>query len=404
VVAAGLCLGAALAASRGAVAEGESGACAELVRALPAGHDAMFLASFPTATPGPLAGVAFLYDNAVAAIALVGCGEVGSARRIGDAMVWALDHDRFWHDGRLRNAYAAGAVHDDPVKLGGWWDPGAGRWLEDAYQVSTDTGNMAWAMLALLALDGVGHDARYRDAAVRIGGWVAARRDERGAGGFTGGYGGWEPAPAALRWKSTEHNTDLAAAFARLRAATADPAWSDRAADAAGFVAAMWDAKRGLFTVGTGDDGVTPNRGVALDAQLWPLLAIQGMGAAHAETVLATIDTTLAADGGYGYSDAGRKGAGKGLWTEGTAQAALAAKLLGRLAVARAASAAVASQHAPGLGYYATDVDALPTGFADASSPGLMRSYFHLPHLAATAWAALAERSYNPFTGTARLP
>jgi hypothetical protein len=34
----------------------------------------MFLASYPGVTSGPLQGAAFLYDNAVAAIALVACG------------------------------------------------------------------------------------------------------------------------------------------------------------------------------------------------------------------------------------------------------------------------------------------------------------------------------------------
>ncbi|MBR1165922.1 hypothetical protein JQ571_02980 [Bradyrhizobium liaoningense] len=65
----------------------------------------MFLPSYPTVNSGPLHGAACLYDNAVAAIALVGCGEQDKARRIGAAILWAIDNDRSWHDGRLRNAY-----------------------------------------------------------------------------------------------------------------------------------------------------------------------------------------------------------------------------------------------------------------------------------------------------------
>ena len=44
------------------------------------------------------------------------------------------------------------------MKLSGWWDDKQNRWVEDPYQVGSDTGNMAWAMLALLALarDGKG--------------------------------------------------------------------------------------------------------------------------------------------------------------------------------------------------------------------------------------------------------
>src|SRR5690242_12161116 len=62
-------------------------ACAYLsktVRALPPGP--IFLASYPTVEAGPLQGVAFLYDNAVATIALVACGDRDAASRIGDAI------------------------------------------------------------------------------------------------------------------------------------------------------------------------------------------------------------------------------------------------------------------------------------------------------------------------------
>jgi hypothetical protein len=381
----------------GAVQAQPTDACAYLSGLIPVEGGPLFLPSYPTAEDGPLRGVAFLYDNAVAAIALVGCGEAGKARRIGDAMLSALDHDRAWHDGRLRNAYAAGPV-DTPVKLGGWWDKEQGRWLEDRYQVSNDTGNMAWAMLALLALYQTLHDTRYRDGAIRIGGWVAERVDERGAGGFTGGFSGWEPSPASVTWKSTEHNTDLAAAFALLAKVTGDTAWADRAQRAARFVGAMWDEGCGCFAVGTGDDGVTPNHMLALDAELWPLLAIPAM-APHADADLATVDSKLAIGDGYTYSDAG-----SALWTEGTAQAALVWALFGHPDKAAAAGRAVEGERAPRGAYFATPQLRLATGFTDAASPGMQRYYYHLPHLAAAAWAALAEKHFNPFTASSALP
>ena len=52
--------------------------------------------------------------------------------------------DRHFRDGRLRNAYVAGPP---TARLPGWWDAAAGRWVEDAYQVGTATGVVAWAML-----------------------------------------------------------------------------------------------------------------------------------------------------------------------------------------------------------------------------------------------------------------
>jgi hypothetical protein len=374
-------------------------ACNYLVSLVPADAAPMFLPSYPTAEEGPLRGTAFLYDNAVAAIALVGCGEAGRARHIGDAIVGALDHDRAWKDGRLRNAYAAGSVRQYPVKLGGWWDKGQNRWVEDRYQVSTDSGNMAWAMLALLALDRAGQGSAYRAAAVRIGDWVARQADSRGAGGYGGGTSGWEPSPNQVQWKSTEHNTDLAAAFALLAKTTGEPVWGERSQMAARFVAAMWDEGCSCFRVGTAEDGVTPNRALALDAQLWPLIAISGLAAAHGDAVIATIGQKLRGGEGYCYSDAGG-----GLWTEGTAQAALTMKLLGHDDAAAALDKAVAGQRAPQGGYFATAEATMPTGFAEASDPAAQRLYFRIAHLAAAAWAALSESGTNPFTAGQGLP
>jgi hypothetical protein len=381
------------------VAQPQQTACAYLTSLVPAEAGPLFLPSYPTAEDGPLRGVAFLYDDAVAAIALVGCGEAGRARHIGDAILAVLDHDRAWHDGRLRNAYAAGSVRQFPVKLGGWWDKTQNRWLEDRYQVGSDSGNMAWAMLALLALDHAGQGSAYRDGAVRIGNWVAGRADTRGAGGFTGGFLGWEPSPGAMRWKSTEHNTDLAAAFALLGKATGETVWTDRSQAAARLVNAMWDDGCGCFHVGTAEDGVTPNTVLALDAEVWPLIAIPGLAEKHGDTVLATIGGKLRGGAGYTYSDAGG-----GLWTEGTAQAALTTKLLGHADMAAALNAAVAAERAPQGGFFATAEANMPTGFADPANPGAQRLYFHLPHLAAAGWVALAETGFNPFTEAQTLP
>jgi hypothetical protein len=374
-------------------------ACAHLAQLVPLEGGPLFLPSYPTIESGPLHSVGFLYDNAVAATALVGCGESARARRIGDAILAALDRDRFWHDGRLRNAYAAGPVAEGPVKLGGWWDAGQGRWLEDAYQVGSDSGNMAWAMLALLAMDRAGLGPRYRAGAERIGNFVSGRADGRGAGGFTGGFAGWEPKPDAVAWKSTEHNTDLSAAFSLLAQGSADPVWNGRAEQAGRFVTAMWDDTQGGFSTGTGNDGVQRNRLIVLDANIWPLLAIPGLAALHAEGALALVDSRLGSDGGYTYSEAG-----PGVWIEGTAQVALLQKLRGRDADARALLQTVDAARAPAGGYFATLGATIATGFADPANPKVERYYLHVPHLAAAAWAALAERGFNPFTDSTALP
>jgi len=347
---------------------------------------------------GPLHGAAYLYDNAVAAIALVGCGEQDKAHRIGAAILWAIDNDRIWHDGRLRNAYAAGVVANGPVKLPGWWDNTQNKWFEDRYQVGSDNGNMAWAMLALLSINDVSTGSRFRDGAARLGTWVAQWADTRGAGGFTGGTFGHEPTPEVRTWKSTEHNTDLAAAFGLLAIRTGDSRWRDMATAAEHFVNAMWDPACACFVAGTAEDGVTRNPIVALDAQVWPLAALPGAAKKFAAAIT-TAEQRMSVDQGFSYGEDR-----DGVWTEGTGQMALLMELLGRTGNATSLIAVIESQRSPDGGFYATSVRELPTGFVLDTDPTKPRLYFRLPHLGAASWAALAEWGFNPFTMTKGLP
>jgi hypothetical protein len=386
---------AATAATAGAAMIPACGYLSKAVASQAAG--AVLLASYPSERSGALSNAAFTYDNAVAAIALVACGHTPLARRIGDALLLALDHDRYWHDGRLRNGYAAGAIGAAPLKLAGWWDLKSQRWLEDDYQAGSDSGNMAWAMLALLTLHAASGDPRYRDGARRLARWVEGTLDTRGAGGYVGGYFGHEPAPQRQRWKSTEHNADLAAAFGWLARVTGDAHWRARMTVAADFVAAMWSADCGCYAVGTAEDGATPNPLLALDAQVWPLMALPVSGKL-AEPVLQTVDRRLRFAPGYTYSDAGG-----GLWVEGSAQVAVLLELLHRPAPARALRVAIGSERSADGGYFATSAATMPTGFMLATDPSTPRVYFHLEHLGAAAWAALADQGYNPFTGGRRL-
>ena len=365
-------------------------ACTTLARQVDAaGQGAVFVASYPAATDKALKNVAFLYDNAAAALALTACGDTAHAARIGDAILQALDHDRFWHDGRLRNGYLAGPV-TNPVKLDGWLEKD--HWAEDGYQAGSDTGNLAWAMLALLGLHHAGAGDKYLRGALRIAAYVEKSASARG---FTGGTFGGEPKPQQNSWKSTEHNVDLAATFARLAEATQDAHWTMRAAQARALVAAMWD--RRSFAAGTGLDGKTLNRFLALDAQLWPLLALPG-GVARYGTALKSARRKMTVGDGFTYSEAG-----KAIWTEGTAQAALLLTLMDHPGQAARLLAAVERDRAPDDGYFAADRDT-DTGFQSDTDPSQARRYFHMPHLGALAWAAMAERRFNPFTFGAALP
>jgi len=393
-----LALCAPVCASAAAAALAPAPACGYLrqaVQSLPG--DAVLLASYPSEHGGPLGEAAFTYDEALAAMALIACGHSGQARRIGNALLLALEHDRYWHDGRLRNAYRAGTLRDAAPALVGWWDPALQRWLEDGYQAGSDGGNVAWAMLALLDLAAATADQRYRDGALRLARWTERLLDVSAPGGYRGGYQGHEPDPLPLSWKSTEHNTDLAAAFQALAQDGGDVHWQQRAAEAAAFVERMWRDDCGCFAAGTGADGVTVNRLLALDAQVWPLLAVPGMAARRA-AVLSLIERRLRTAGGYTYGEAGG-----GAWSEGTAQVALLLRLLHRDAAAASLLALLEQQRTPDGGYYAS-ASTTPTGFMLATDTSVARQYFHREHLAAAAWAALAQQGYNPFVRGRRLP
>ena len=72
-----------------------------------------FLASYlpgsnESDVPLPLRQSAFTYDNSLATIALIACGDVQRARRIGDALLIAAEHDRNFADGRVPQCVQGG--------------------------------------------------------------------------------------------------------------------------------------------------------------------------------------------------------------------------------------------------------------------------------------------------------
>jgi hypothetical protein len=346
------------------------------------------------ADPEPALRGAFTYDNALAAIALHACGDDQGARRIGDALLAAAQNDRSGVLGRLRNAYRPGPVTEHPVPPMGWWSAQGQRWAEDPYQTGSATGNVAWSALALLTLAEATHDRRYFDGAAEIADWsIETAYAARGVPGFTGGIYGYDDGPERLTWKSTEHNTDMAAVLDWLGRMEAQDDWQSQARAARAFVAAQWDPAAG-FRVGTLPDGQTPNRGNrGLDAELWPLLLDNPPEAWKASLGLA--ERSYAVKGGFDFNDDR-----DGVWLEGTAQAALAYRWLGRNGDAERLFATIRAQFSPGGLVWATDVPRLTTGLAlSPSSSSDDFFYYRLPHLGATAWAALAALGWNPFTG-----
>lgn len=369
------------------------------------GEDPVFLRSYDgraadgeaDADPA-LATAAFTYDNALAVIALLAGGCKAQAERIGNALLAAVQHDRAGSTGRLRNTYRAGPQTEAP-QPNGWWDKGRMQWVEDDYQVGTATGNVAWAGLALMMLAEKTGQARFADGAASLGLWAVTHAGSaKGPGGFTGGIHGGEAAEKPLGWKSSEHNIDLAALFWRLDHFGVKERWPgfwrDQSQEAKGFLQAMWDDQTGYFLTGTAPDGVTPNRSTSgLDVQFWAQLLPNAPQSWRRAVTYA--ETAHGVSGGFSFNNDRA-----GLWTEGTAQAALTYKVLGDTDKAAACLSSVAAQVSPDGLLWATPLDKLPTGLTigpDSKIPDFF--YYHQPHLGATAWAAIAALGINPMTG-----
>jgi hypothetical protein len=377
--------------------------CAALDQAVQSlGDGPVLLASYPAfeGHPAPiiaLRGVAFTYDNALASIALFGCGKPQSAQRIADALAYAVDNDPDYHDGRLRNAYAAGPVKaSGPILLPGYWSHERNAWNQDAYQVGSATGNQAWAVLALLEAFRQTEAPRYVLAAKKVLLWTQHNTyDSQAPAGFTGGFYGYPPNPVRQGWKSTEHNVDLAAAWVALDRINASADSAAQAHIARDFVDSQWVEKEGRFLIGTLPDGRTAeHQRSGLDAQIWPLIAVSNPPA-NWSRVFSFIDQAHRFGQGYGFSRNP-----DGLWTEGTAQAAAVAQLTGAQDKAAALWPVLIEQRAADGWLFATPQAQISTGLAigpDSTSNDFF--YYHLPHLGATAWAAIAASGVNPFTG-----
>ena len=345
--------------------------------------------------------VAFTYDNAVALLAFVASGDKGRAKTLADALVYAQQHDRYYDDGRIRNAYQGGDLILQPgwepkgrtrtVRMPGWVDPKEAKWLEDKIQVSSHTGNVAWAMLALLAYYEKYGGAEYLAAVEKMGNWVEHQcRDTRGAGGYTGGFEGWEPQPTKLLYKATEHNIDLYVAFQRLYHITGNEVWRDRADHAKRFVLAMWDQVDGKFWTGTKGDGATINKDVIpVDVQAWAILALRDEGKPYWKA-LDYADAHHKVGSGYDFNEDR-----DGIWHEGTAQMAAAYLCTGREEEWKTLISTLEAARFVSGGLPAASKDGLTTGFYLWDKVPWL--YFQRAHVGATAWLILAKQGLNPF-------
>ena len=371
---------------------------------------------------------AYLYDQALVLLAFLARGfpdDLKRAEMIADAIVLAQENDRTFKDGRLRNAYVCG-VPLDPInghaRLPGRWNHAKERFEEDEYAVSTDTGNLAWAAIALIQANRLlapGSKEKYRQAAVRLADWIVLHTAAKDVwGGFYGGFAGGEQAigdpngPQRLTWRSTEHNIDLVALFKLLETEYTPKSkerrhWRIQRNQALNFVNKMWAAdKTGKFLLtGLGPQAKERNQMVIpLDAQTWSVLALNGIDGADSFVGVLRWATTecRANEIAYGYDFNCHDG--DGAWWEGTAQMAVALKMVKRESLYakildRLHSAQIHTGSYNGA-LPAASKCGLTTGFYKlwiSSRENLPWLYTDNPHVGATAWFIFALLGKNPF-------
>jgi hypothetical protein len=363
-----------------------------------ASNEPRFLASYTTLSQNPpdkaLEDVAYVYDNALAMLCYIYQNTADGRRRariLADSFVYAMSQDRYYKDGRLRNAYSAKRlVNKETGKaiLPGFWSPDTRQWQEDNEQVSTHTGNMAWAAIALSQYFITYGGESYKAAAIALGNWIYGHAFAAD-GGYTGGYAGWEPNADKLLWKSTEHNIDVYSSFLWLQTITGDKVWEQRALHAKQFVDAMWAGDH--FWIGTkpGSGDIDKDH-PALDIQAWAILLFDGY-----KPALRWVEQYCytEADGFKGFDYNTDK---DGVWFEGTAQMTLAYLAAGQKDKAdgflkELERAQASARNHNGKGMVAASRDHVSTGLGGY--------YFSRLHVGATAWYIFADLGCNPFSG-----
>ncbi len=331
---------------------------------------------------------AWVYDNDLTLIALLNrstAEDISRAKILADSLIWVQNHDQNFNDGRIRDGYWATSLNDTSGKNSSIKSPGSG------------TGNMAWTIIAFLDLYETTRDAKYLNAAERLGDWINNSYDVRGAGGYTCGYEArnWKYEP--FKWKSTEHNIDAFVAFSKLYSLTKNETWNERALHAKNFVESMWNDNEGHFWAGTLDDGVTVNnQTVPVDVNTWGLMALGDKymrGISWSES-----HSCVSADGFKGFDFNDDK---DGIWFEGTAQMAIAYRILEEdtksdLYIDELSKAQTDAQNTNGKGIVAASHDGVSTGFGGVYNAQL--------HIGATSWYIFAEKGYNPLNPTASPP
>jgi len=361
-----------------------------------------------------LRSTAFSYDNAVTILAYLAEGSTDSLRRarlIGDAFVYAANHDRTFTDGRARIAYGAGDIalpHGwEPKGIPGT-TPVAGFYTEpqtflEVQQQATDTGVNSWVGIAMLSLYYQSGDPKYLAHAKTIASFIYMNfLNTTGTyKGFLAGFQNPESSTPQLRmYASTEHNEDMIAFARRLYAVTGASEHQFAAQHAKDFVNAMWEDSLHCFFAGTTNPSQR-NEAIGqlpLDIHPWAVLAASEIFNEKPQ-VLACPEqfhkNTSSGLTAYDFNDDK-----DGVWFEGTAQMAVAHKMTGNLAqwsnlLAVLQTARNTPPTGDTFGIAAATPDGITTGFMETDETPI--KYYRRLHIAATGWHVLAELGQNPY-------
>lgn len=365
----------------------------------------------------------FVYDAALAVCAALAAGRTSLARRIGDGLLFAQDHDPDYHDGRLRQGYNVGpyVFYDGvPSPYGLVRPDGTANIGWQFGFLGTAVGDMAWPGIALVRLYVATRDHRYLDGARKIATWITTRAVNPGTlGGFRFGT---SAADVPIPNVSTEHNIDCVAFFTMLdRVDRAD--WSGAADRARAFVRRMWQGE--FFWTGSNDGSTINMSPIPLDPQTWSWLAMlderyikapfwavdhlwttdqagqpnSQLPAGTAFSGVTFSSTSLTSTATYNGITVNQHG----VWCEGSAQLACALQQRAGDRGSRTArtllSELAKAQKVLGRGQHVGGKVLSVGGLVAATSlidSGFGFGYFQVQHVGATAWYVMAALDHNP--------
>ena len=331
---------------------------------------------------------------------------LNDAKLLGDAFVYAINHDRYFNDGRIRNVYKSGELinFDSTVNMSGWWVDSLKVWREDSIAVSTYTGNAAWVGLALTSLYEATNDNQYLDAAEVLANWCIDSTQT--TTGYTGGFVGSDSIQTKVNWKSTEHNIALYALFSRLECITSNSSYYLAAQNAKQFVYDLWKEYDNFFWSGTMEDGTINNNFLQVPAHIQALYILAfndstsqystGIEWAWQNCYLSNFNSPNYSQLLYGYDYNKDK---DGIWFEGSSQAALANKMIGNNVFADSILLNIeyVQNHHIDTMFYNCNNKGIVSADHNHTTTGFDWEYHNRLSLGATCWYIIAKLGLNPY-------